>query len=124
MLSRHPSICLQKADPGRGSDKLGWLIQTITYADNAALIDDTAETATTRITALAIGLRELADMEISCKKPECIFIQEQVSVETTHLFEDSNDEAKKKIPTHSCEACGRGFSSYQGLQTYEAIWCG
>ena len=63
-------------------------------------------------------------MEISCKKTACIFIQEQISVETTHLFEDSNDEAKKKILTHSCEACGRGFSSYQRLQTHEAIWCG
>ena len=45
-------------------------------------------------------------------------------METTHLFEDSNAEAKEKILTHSCEACGHGFSSHQGLQTHETIWCG
>ena len=118
------AYAFKKADPGGGSDKLGWLIQTLTYADDAALIDNDAETATARITALAVGLRELADMEISCKKTECIFIQEQVSVETTHLFEDSNAEAKEKILMHSCQACGRGFSSYQGLKTHEAKWCG
>ena len=73
---------------------------------------------------MAIGLRELADMEISCAKTECLFIQEQVSVETTHLFEESNAEAKQKILTHRCEACVRGFSCYQGLQTHESIWCG
>ena len=49
-------------------------------------------------------------------------MQEQVSVETAHLFDESNIEAKKKILTHSCDACG--FSSYQGLQSHEVIWCG
>ena len=100
------------------------LMNTLTYADDAALIDSTAEQATVRISAIAIGLSKLADMEISCGKTKCLFVQEHVSVETDTLFNESNADALEKVIQHKCDACGRGFSTYQGLKTHEAIWCG
>ena len=87
------AYAFKKVDPGGGSDILGWLIDTLTYADDAALIDSTAEQTTVRISAIAIGLRKLADMEVSCGKTKCLFVQEQVSVETDTLFVESNAEA-------------------------------
>ena len=66
------AYAFKKVDPGGGSNILGWLIDTLTYADDAALIDCTAEQATVRITAIAVGLRKLAHMEISCGKTKCL----------------------------------------------------
>ena len=51
-------------------------------------------------------------------------MQEQVSVETDTLFYESNADALVKELQHQYDACGRGFSTYQGLKTHEAIWCG
>ena len=98
------------------------LMNTLTYADDAALIDSIAEQATVRISAIAIGLSKLADMEISCGKTKCLFVQEQVETDT--LFVEGNAEALEKVLQHKCEAWGRGFSTHQGLKTHEAIWCG
>ena len=61
------AYAFKKADPGGGSNILGWLIDTLTYADDAALIDSTAEQATVRITAIATALRKLADQHESPK---------------------------------------------------------
>ena len=118
------AYAFKKVDPGGGSNILGWLIDTLTYADDAALIDSTAEQATVRITAIAISLKKLADMEISCGKTKCLFVEEQVYVETDTLFGESNAEALEKVLQHKRDACGRGFSTHQGLKTHEAIWCG
>ena len=96
------AYAFKKVDPGGGSNILGWLIDTLTYADDAALIDCTAEQATVRITAIAIGFKKLADMEISCGKTKCLFVQEQVYVETDTLFDESNAEALEKVLQHKC----------------------
>ena len=118
------SYAMSKADPGGGSEALGWLIEILTYADDFVLIDGTAQSATDRITAIAKGLREVADMDVSVEKTECLFVKHQEKIRTDDLFEAGNAKAQNEVLTHKCEACSRGFSTHQGLKTHEKIWCG
>ena len=115
---------MSKADPGGGSEALGWLIEILTYADDFVLIDGTAQSATDRITTIAKGLREVADMDVSVEKTECLFVKHQEKIRTDDLFEAGNAKAQNEVLTHKCEACSRGFSTHQGLKTHEKIWCG
>ena len=53
------------------------IIHTLGYADDAALVDTDPETVTQRVTKIAKGSREDADMHISVPKTEVMHIQTQ-----------------------------------------------
>jgi hypothetical protein len=108
-----------KVDPGGGSDALGWLIEMLACADDFVLIDGDASSATGRITAIAKGLREIADMGVSGEKTECMFVGHQDKIRTDDLFELEDKGALDRVLKFKCEACGRRFSTHQGLKTHE-----
>ena len=66
-------------------------------ADDAALLDDTAETATRRVTSISAGSKRDADMVISVSKTECMHIRSQGKMSpVTH--DEAKAHAKFKCP--------------------------
>ena len=72
-------LILRKYDnhPNKGVDFGGERVHTLGYADDVALIDQDQVTATERVTAIAKGSKEAADMQISIPKTKCMFVQDQ-----------------------------------------------
>ena len=71
ILRRHDNIAGKDVEYG------GQRLTTLGYADDAALLDCDKEVAAARVTSIAKGSREDADMLINIAKTEVIHVQEQ-----------------------------------------------
>ena len=58
-------------------------ISSLEYADDAGLLDENAEQASTRVTSIATGSKEDAAMEISIPKTKAMHIHKRVKVSET-----------------------------------------
>ena len=85
------------------------------YADDAALVDADAVTATARVTALAAGSLTDAWMVISLAKSKVMHIHRKTRVSSTI---EAEVEALKLA--HKCEACSRTFQMQRGLKIHAA----
>ena len=56
----------------------GLMIKSLEYADNAALIDRTAEKSTERINRFTEGSVEAADMVVSVENTECMHVDSEL----------------------------------------------
>ena len=88
------------------------------YADDAALIDEDAGQATTRVTSLAAGSIADAAMIISTKKSKVMHIHKTIRTSAT----TEADVAKLNL-VHRCESCTREFTKLRGLKMHMARWC-
>ena len=72
-------LILHKHDNAKGKGvRLGdTTVDTLGYADDAALLDSKLEAATERVTSISLGSRKDADMEISIEKTEVMQVTEQ-----------------------------------------------
>ena len=88
------------------------------YADDAALVDADAATATVRVSAIAAGSLTDAAMVISQVKSKAMHIHRKKRVSST-------TEAKvvARALAHKCEACSRTFPTQRGLKIHVARWC-
>ena len=92
----------------KGVDFEGLRVHTLGYADDAALLDNDIDVATRRVTYIAQGSREDADMEISISKTEVMHVCHQGAVTKT-----TADEAKQ-VCTHTLGA-SVSSTTYKGL---------
>ena len=76
--------------PSKGVDFGSTRVHTLGYADDTALLDYSAATATARVTAIAHGSKIDADMEISVTKTKAMKVCEQGALSKT-----TNEEAVK-----------------------------
>ena len=88
------------------------------YADDAALVDADAATATARVTALAAGSLSDAEMVISQAKSKVMHIHSKTRVSSTT---EADVEALKLA--HKCDACSRTFPTQRGLKIHDARLC-
>ena len=86
-------------------------IHTLGYADDAALLDSDISTATDRVTSIAQGSEQDADMIISVEKTKAMKVCEQDEVTPT-----TNDEAKK-VCKFTCTniGCTKVFFNKRGM---------
>ena len=85
------------------------------YADDAALTNADAATATARVTALAAGSITDAAMVISQAKSKVMHIHRKTHVSSTT---EVDGEALKLA--HKCNACSRRFPTQRGLKIHAA----
>ena len=78
------------------------LVNKFEYADDAALVDENAALASTRVTALATGSVTDAAMVISIKKSKAMHVHKPVRVDAT----TEADVATLGL-SHKCDSCGR-----------------
>ena len=99
----------------RGVDFGGQRVHTLGYADDAALIDSDRSVATTRVTDIAQGSREDADMHINVTKTKVMAVCEQDKVTAT-----TGAEAEKVCKLVCRNAgCERVFFNQHGLRCHE-----
>ena len=85
------------------------------YADDAALVDDDAATATTRVTTIAAGSLNDAAMVISEKNSKAMHsLTARVS---------GTKEAEVVALKHVCDSCSRTFPTLRGLRIHVSRWC-
>ena len=88
------------------------------YADDAALVDADAATATARVTALAAGSLADAAMVISQAKSKVMHIHRK-----THVSSTTEAEVEALKLAHKCDACSRTFPTQRGMKIHAARWC-
>ena len=88
------------------------------YADDAALVDADAATATARVTALAAGSLTDAAMVISQAKSKVMHIHRK-----THVSSTTEAEVEALKLAHTCDACFRTFPTRRGMKIHAARWC-
>ena len=88
------------------------------YADDAALVDADAATATARVSALAAGSLTDAAMVISQAKSKVMHIPRM-----THVSSTTESEIEALKLAHKCVACSRTFPTQRGLKIHAARWC-
>jgi len=100
--------------PDKGTTLGGHHIDTLGYADDAALLDEDINVATARVTAIAAGSRKDADMHISVDKTEAMHIAEQGAVSCT-----TNEEATK-VCKYTCKnaGCNKVFYNAHGMRCH------
>ena len=86
LLKRHDIITNKGVDFGTQR------VHTLGYADDAALLDNSLAVATQRVSAIAQGSREDADMSISIDKTKTMHVCAQGEVSAT-----TAEEAKKGV---------------------------
>ena len=104
----------------------GLMIKSLEYADNAALIDRTAEKSTERINRFIEGSVEAADMVVSVEKTECMHVDSELVQHFYRIsFEeaDYNDTSLVKTWDHVCPFYGWCGTSQHGLAIHTARWC-
>jgi hypothetical protein len=121
----------RKQIAGTDTEDLEWhegslfeMIQSLEYADDAALVDRDPEQATRRLTAIAEGARRDADMEISVPKTECMHckIQDAVSPVCAADYERLSS-GKNPALSFKCAHCGRCFDRHQGRALHITRFC-
>ena len=90
------------------------LLSRLEFADDAALIDKSIDKsidkASERVSSIAKGSRELADMEVRIDKTETMFPRDDECG-----WEVTFNEYEEVEWNHTCEYCGRGFDTKGGL---------
>ena len=86
------------------------------YADDAALVDADAATATARVTALAAG--SLTDAAMVISQAKIMHIHRK-----THVSSTMEAEVEALKLAHKCDACSRTFPTQRGLKIHAARWC-
>ena len=94
------------------------LVSKLEYADDAALVDQNAALASTRVTAFATGSMVDAAMQISVKKSEAMHVHRAMRVDAT----TEADVATLGL-SHKCDSRGREFTKQRGLRVHMARWC-
>ena len=94
------------------------LVSKFEYADDAALVDENAALASTRVTALATGSMMDAAMLISIKKSKAMHVHRPMRVDAT----TEADVATLGL-SHKCDSCGWEFTKQRGLRVHMARWC-
>ena len=109
ILKRHDKVC------GKGVQFAGDNVHTLAYADDAALLDKDVETATARVTAIAVGSKIDADMSINSDKTEVVQFCEQGRVPT------SSAEEMRALCKHKCPhvGCKKAFFNMHGLKCHQ-----
>ena len=107
---------LRSGEPWHGSHTVR--MAKFEYADDAALVDEDAGQATTRVTSLAAGSIADAAMIISAKKSKVMHIHK-----TTRTSPTSEADVAKLNLVHKCESCTREFTKLRGLKMHMARWC-
>ena len=97
---------MRRSDKDGGVTVLGVLLSRLEFADDAALIDESIEKASERISSIAKGSRELADMEVRIDKTETMFPRDDECG-----WEVTFNEYEEVEWNHTCEYCGRGFDT-------------
>ena len=90
------------------------VVDTLGYADDAALLDNDIAISTTRVTAIAQGSRKDADMEINVDKTEVMHVVEQDRVEP------ATDAELKAVCKFKCPhvGCSRVFQNAHGCKCH------
>ena len=88
------------------------------YVDDAALVDDDAATATTRVAAIAAGSLNDAAMVISEKRSKTMHIHP-----TTRVSSTKETEVVALKLKHVCDSCSRTFPTLRGLRIHVSRWC-
>ena len=101
-----------------GEGEYATLMSKFEYADDAALVDEDAETATKRVTAIAEGSLRDAAMVISVPKSKAMHVHAATRVSSTKEHEVEALRLK-----HKCDACGRTFPTQRGMKIHVARWC-
>ena len=100
--------------PKKGVPFGGRIVHTLGYADDAALLDGTPEVATPRVTAIAQGSEEDADMVISVAKTKCMHVRRQ-EVCSPVTDEEASAQAKFQCPHIGCNYI---FNNKHGLKVH------
>ena len=113
ILRRHDDVA------GKGVNFGGVRLHTLGYADDAALIDGSVGTATNRVTCIAQGSEEDADMNINVEKTECMHVQRQQKID-----HPTTDQARK-VCKFQCKnlGCGWLFGNKHGLAVHRGKYC-
>ena len=101
----------------------GLMIKSLEYADDAALIDRTAEKSTERINRFTEGSVEAADMVVSEEKTECMHVDSELVQHFSRISvgeADYNDTSLVKTWDHVCPFCGWCGPSQHGLAIHTA----
>ena len=75
---------LHDTHPSKGVDFGGRQVHTLGYADDCALLDTTLETATERVTAIAKGSKDDADVSINISKTDSVAGYVMIKYEIMH----------------------------------------
>ena len=105
----------------------GLLIKSLEYADDATLIDLTAEKSTERINQFIEGSVEAADMVVSVEKTKCMHVDSELVQHFSRISvgeADYSDTSLVKTWDHVCLFCGWCGPSQHGLAIHTACWCG
>ena len=100
--------------PNKGITSCGTTIHSLGYADDVALIDANAETASKRVTDIAKGSKKDADMCINATKTETMHVTEQDAVSKTTTAE------AKKVCKFTCKnpGCSKVFHTAHGVKIH------
>ena len=94
----------------------GKRVHTLGYADDAALLDDNIQTATTRVTKISAGSKRDADMKISIPKTEVMHVQEQGRIPPATAAE-ARAVCKYACPNAE-HGCDRVFFNMHGMKCH------
>ena len=87
--------------PNKGVEFGGVGLHTLGYADDAALIDSSADIASERVSNIAYGSKLEADMEINIDKTECMHVKRQQRV-AAPVKQDATKVCKFKCKNPGC----------------------
>ena len=93
-------------------------VSSLEFADDAGLVDEDEQAASTRITAIAIGSRMDAAMEISKPKTKALHIHRRIQVSET-----TEQEIVALGLKFRCEDCNLTFTKQRGLSIHRSRWC-
>ena len=107
---------LRKHDkhPSKGVHFGDQLVHTLGYADDAALLDETPEVATARVTAISDGSKTDADMIISVSKTKTMHVRRQ-ELHKQITCEEAKAQANFKCPH---VGCNHVFNNKHGLKVH------
>ena len=89
-------------------------MRVLGYADDAALMEETVEAMTERLTALADASKRKADMEVNMSKTFTQHVFKRGKIEVT-TAEVAAAEAKYE---HQCDFCERRFKTKRGMRIH------
>ena len=93
-------------------------ISKLEYADDAGLLDTNVQKASERVSAIAIGSRDDAAMDISIPKTKAMHVHKKVRVSKT----ETEEIAALKLK-YVCPECTRDFPTKRGLSIHQTRWC-
>ena len=98
--------------------KLGLLVHSLFYADDAALISASAVDASARLVALKKGMAEMSDMLIHWGKTKTMHAQQTIEVAKPEAAEYLEKEARDLLKA-KCEGCGESFVNQCGMHVHQ-----